>query len=82
MRRICSTLLLVLAGCAGLDSNTCASADWYELGFRDAIFSLQPQDNVYVQQCDAHKVKVDVARYGQGWQEGKYENDRRRSHRP
>lgn len=82
MRRICPPLLLVLAGCAGLDSSTCASADWYELGFRDAIFSLQPQASVYAQQCDAHKVQVDEARYAQGWQEGKYENDRRRSHRP
>ncbi|MGH8734888.1 MAG: hypothetical protein ACREVB_14465 [Burkholderiales bacterium] len=71
-------LLLALAGCAGLDQNTCASADWYELGFRDAIFSMQRQDEVYSHQCG----KIDVARYAQGWQEGRYEHDRRRSHRP
>jgi len=71
-------LLLAIAGCAGLDANTCASADWYELGFRDAIFSLQRQDEVYTNQCG----KIDVARYAQGWQEGRYEHDSRRSHRP
>jgi len=68
---------VVLSGCAGLDSAACRQADWYDLGFRDAIFAMQPQDPVYVQQCEAHGVKVDVARYSQGWKEGKYEVDAR-----
>jgi hypothetical protein len=34
---------------------------------------MQPQDNVYSARCD----KVDVARYVQGWREGKYEADAR-----
>jgi hypothetical protein len=68
-------LLLFLNGCAGVDQSACANADWYDLGFRDAIFGLQRQDNTYSSQCG----KLDVARYAQGWQEGKYEADQRRN---
>ena len=45
------------------------SPDWYRLGYRDAIFGLQPQDGAYA--------SVDLARYGQGWREGKWEFDSR-----
>ena len=55
----------------------CQRADWYDLGFRDAIYGLQRQDDQYVQQCEPHGVKVDVTRYQQGWREGKYEMDQR-----
>ena len=68
---------VILSGCAGFDSTACRQADWYDLGFRDAIFGIQPQDPIYVPQCEAHGVKVDVARYAQGWKEGKYEADAR-----
>jgi hypothetical protein len=68
---------LVLSGCAGLDSTACRQADWYDLGFRDAIFGIQPQDPIYARQCEAHGVKVDVVRYSQGWREGRYEADAR-----
>ena len=65
-------LLLLLGGCASVD---CRTADWYEPGFRDAIFGMQPQDGVYASQCE----KIDAARYMQGWREGKYEADSRRA---
>ena len=68
---------VLLAGCAGLDAEACRKADWYDLGFRDAIFRLQPQDNVYLSQCQSSGAKVDVARYAQGWREGTYEADAR-----
>jgi hypothetical protein len=71
--RVVSLFLLLLAGCATMDQGSCERADWYDLGFRDAIFGLQRQDDVYTQQC----TKVDAARYVQGWVEGKYEADRR-----
>ena len=69
---------LVLVGCAGPDAATCRSADWYDLGFRDAIFGIQPQHDVYSAQCE----KVDAARYVQGWREGKYEADSRHGGSP
>jgi len=72
-------LLLLLAGCAGLDAESCRNADWYGVGFRDAMYGLQRQDFTYDSQCAAHGATVDEARYAQGWREGKYEFDRRTS---
>jgi hypothetical protein len=72
-------LALALPACAGLDDVGCRHANWYDLGFRDAIFGLQRQEDIYALQCEPHGVKVDVARYVQGWREGKYEADQRRS---
>ena len=68
---------VVLSGCAGLDDSACRQADWYDLGFRDAIFGIQPQDFVYARQCEPFGIKVDAARYSQGWREGRYEADAR-----
>ena len=72
-------LALALSACAGLDPEGCRRANWYDIGFRDAIFGLQRQDDIYALQCEPHGIKVDVARYAQGWREGKYEADQRRS---
>ena len=72
-------LLLLLAGCAGLDAESCRNADWYRVGFRDAMYGLQRQDFSYDSQCAAHGATVDDARYAQGWREGRYEFDRRTS---
>lgn len=69
--------ILLLCGCAGLDAEGCARADWYDLGFRDAMYGLQRQDFAYASQCAPYNVKVDAERYGRGWQEGKYEFDDR-----
>jgi hypothetical protein len=77
--RPATLLFLVLCGCAGPDQTACRGADWYELGFRDAIFGLQPQDQVYAHGCAPQGAKIDVARYSQGWKEGKYEADQRRN---
>ena len=60
-----------------MSSADCRGTDWYELGFRDAIFGLQPQQEIYVQQCAGQGVSVDAGRYAQGWKEGKYEADYR-----
>lgn len=70
---------VLLGGCAGLDDTGCRNANWYDLGFRDAIFGMQRQDDVYASQCEPRGTKVDVARYAQGWKEGKWEADSRRS---
>jgi hypothetical protein len=66
----------LLTGCATLDSGECRSA--YDVGFRDAIFGLQRQDDLYAPLCQRQGVQLDVARYAQGWQEGLYEFERRK----
>jgi hypothetical protein len=75
------TLLLavmVLTGCATISSNECQSA--YDVGFRDAIFGLQRQEGVYATLCERQGARLDLARYGRGWQEGYYEFERRKIH--
>jgi hypothetical protein len=67
-----------LTGCATLDASQCQNA--YDTGFRDAIFGLQRQESIYAPVCSRNGVQLDDARYVQGWQEGKYEFDRRKAH--
>jgi hypothetical protein len=69
---------LLAAGCAGMSEADCRGADWYSVGYRDAIFGLQRQDGAYAQQCERYGAKVDSERYAQGWREGKYAADDRK----
>ena len=78
MRPFALLAVAILAGCASVDASQCANA--YDLGFRDAIFGLQRQDNVYVPLCERRNARLDVARYSQGWQEGLYEAEQRTVH--
>ena len=68
---------VLAAGCTTVTDTDCRNADWYGLGFRDAILAMQPQDLTYAEACAKHGVKVDTARYAQGWTEGRYEADNR-----
>ena len=77
--RVVVFCVLLIGGCAGLDDVSCRHANWYDIGFRDAIFGIQRQDEIYALQCEPYGVKVDVARYVQGWREGKYEADQRQA---
>jgi hypothetical protein len=79
---ILSRLLLLAAcvlaaGCATVTDTDCRNANWHDVGFRDAILALQRQDDTYAEACARHGIKVDSARYTQGWIEGKYEADQR-----
>jgi len=76
MNRLTSALALaaaLLGGCAGMSDTECRSADWYDVGYRDARYKLQSQDEVYAQQCERYGVKVERERYAQGLREGRYE---------
>jgi hypothetical protein len=67
-----------LTGCASINATECRSA--YDVGFRDAIFGLQRQDGIYGPLCEKQGAQLDLEAYGRGWQEGKYERDRRTVH--
>jgi hypothetical protein len=77
--RVVPVLILLLSGCAAMSVDECRDADWYRVGFRDAMYGLQRQDYAYESQCAPYAVTLDGARYAQGWREGKYEFDRRTS---
>ena len=62
-----------------MDAQSCQQANWYDVGYRDAIFGLQPQDDIYGHQCQAHGASVNVARYAEGFREGRHEFEMRTS---
>jgi hypothetical protein len=63
----------LVAGCAGMSEADCRGVNWYDVGYRDARFKLQNQDAVYVQQCERYGIKIDVARYGEGFRQGRWD---------
>lgn len=69
MKRFFAVGCLVFSGCAALNlsQEQCRSADWYFLGDRDGRYGAQPQIELYTQQCAAHGVRADAARYHEGW---------------
>ena len=76
-----SALLLAvvsLTACATIDASSCRNP--YDVGFRDGIFGLQRQEDVYQPACSKNGAQLDTARYVEGWTEGKYEFDRRKAH--
>jgi len=63
----------LLGGCVSMTESECRSADWYQLGYRDADpYGLRPQIDHYANDCKAW-VKVSEADYLRGWQEGYWE---------
>ena len=63
-------LVLALCGCTAMSENECRSADWYQIGYRDADpYGLRPQFNVYEHQCKAW-VQASESDYMRGWVDG------------
>ena len=61
---------LLLAGCSAMGESECRSADWYQLGYRDADpYGLRPQFYLYEHQCRAW-VQASEADYMHGWVDG------------
>jgi hypothetical protein len=71
--RLLLTISVLAGGCAGMGSNDCRDANWFDVGYRDARFRLQSQAAVYAQQCERHGVKVDAARYEEGLRQGRWD---------
>ncbi|MGQ0653245.1 MAG: DUF2799 domain-containing protein [Betaproteobacteria bacterium] len=72
-------IALTLAACASMHAGECRSASWYDLGFRDGLFGLQNQSDIYATQCNTHGATVDMPRYAEGWRHGYWELEARRS---
>ena len=80
MRLVALALLavVILSSCASADSSQCAGG--YELGYRDAIMGLVPQDPLYEPQCRQRGARFDLALYRQGWLDGHFEAENRMPH--
>ena len=69
---------LLAAGCAGMSESACRSANWYELGEREAlVYGLRPQIDQYAYQCAKYGVQASEKDYIAGWLVGNGERIRR-----
>jgi hypothetical protein len=72
MRRLPLTILLcALAGCAGMDAEECASADWRAIGYEDGIQGQSAAAfGTHRKACAGHGVRADFDAYLAGRSEG------------
>ena len=72
MRTVSSLLVgLLLSGCATLDKDECAAADWYAIGLEDGARGRAVERlGDHRRACAKHKVVPDPARYVAGRNEG------------
>jgi len=59
---------LLLAGCAAIDQNQCATADWYEKGHQEALFGNRASVERYAQ-CSGFQEKDYLAGWSIGYSE-------------
>ena len=80
MRGLVLLAVISLSACASVDieANQCAAA--YDLGYRDAIMGLQPQDLLYEPKCAQKGARLDLAVYRQGWLDGHFDFETRVPH--
>jgi hypothetical protein len=58
----------LLPGCAAMSDSECRSANWYELGERDAlVYGMRPRIDQYAHQCSRHGVQPPEKDYMAGW---------------
>jgi len=69
---------VVAAGCVNMSETDCRSANWYDLGEREAlIYGMRPQIELYTYQCAKHGVEASEKDYLAGWNVGQGERIRR-----
>ncbi len=62
---------ILAAGCVSMSDAECRSANWYDLGERDAlIYGLRPQIDQYAHQCAKYGVQPPEKDYLAGWFDG------------
>lgn len=61
----------LLGSCMHMSESECRTADWYQLGYRDAdTYGLRPQVDQYAYLCRAYGVQTPEATYLAGWVDG------------
>jgi hypothetical protein len=71
-------LCFALTGCAPMTAQQCASANWYEQGERDALYSgTQPRFEDLAKSCTLPDRAAAERSYMEGWAAGYSEHQRR-----
>ena len=66
-----SSFCLLLAGCASLNKAECISANWFDLGFDNALSGKRASYVAeHTQACAKHAITPDIIVYKEGWQAG------------
>lgn len=78
MRLSVVLFVAAMAGCATASREDCQQP--YEVGYRDGLFGVQPQDTLYQPICTRHGAPLNTARYAEGWRDGYYDFEQRRVH--
>lgn len=61
----------VLSGCAAMDQDQCAVADWYEVGRTQGEQGRDSQSyKNYIEACSEFAIDVDTNAYQVGWEDG------------
>ena len=64
-------LIALLNGCAAMDQDECAVADWHEVGRTQGEQGRSPKSyKNYVEACSEFSIEVDNDAYQAGWDEG------------
>jgi hypothetical protein len=80
MKRLVLLAVVFLSACAGAEVQPQQCTAAYDLGFRDAIMGLAPQDNIYGPSCARNSAPFDLALYRDGWLEGHFQYENRTPH--
>ena len=77
-RSLLPAAIFLAAGCAGMSDSECRSANWYELGEREAlVYGLRPQIEQHAHACARHGIQASEPDYMAGWLVGNGERLRR-----
>ena len=78
MRSFLLAASVLAGGCAGMAESQCRSANWYELGEREAlIYGLRPQIEQHAYACSKYAIQAAENDYMAGWLVGNGERLRR-----
>lgn len=80
MRLFFVLAVISLSACAAAELKPDQCAAPYEIGFRDAIMGLNPQDGAYGPTCLRNGGQMNLAAYRDGWLEGRFQYENRTPH--
>lgn len=64
-------VVVLVSGCAAMDQDECAVADWYEVGRTQGEQGRSPQSyENYIEACSEYAIAVDINAYQVGWDDG------------
>jgi hypothetical protein len=80
MRLFIPLAVISLSGCAAAELKPDQCAAPYDIGVRDGVMGLNPQDQLYAPACARNGGALNLASYREGWTEGNFQYVHRTPH--